>query len=73
MRALDQDPGTRRVARLVGDADHVADRGKVGLVHRLVGLGFAQHADFLVVLEDRVPGLDDPGDGCLGALGFADV
>ena len=66
-------PGTRRVDRRIGHAHHVADGGQIRLVHRLVGLGFAQNADFPVVLEDRVPGLDDPGDGGLGALGFADV
>ena len=58
---------------LVGDADHVADGRQVRLVHRLVGLGLAEDADLLVVLEDRVPGVDDPADGRLGVLGLADV
>ena len=51
----------------------MADGRQIGLVHRLVGLGLAQDADLLVVLEDRVPGVDDPGDGRLGVLGLADV
>ena len=66
-------PERAGVDRLVGHADHVADRGQIRLVHRLVGLCLAQHADLLVVLEDRVPGFDDPRDGGLGALGLADV
>ena len=51
----------------------MADGRQIGLVHRLVGLGLAEDADLLVVLEDRVPGVDDPGDGRLGVLGLADV
>ena len=71
--ALDQDARAARVDRPVRDADHVADGRQIRLVHRLVRLGLAQDADLLVVLEDRVPGVDDPGDGRPGALGLADV
>ncbi len=71
--AFDQDAGTAGIDGLVGDADHVADGRQIGLIHRLVGLGLAQHADVLVVFEDGVPGIDDPGDRRLGALGLADV
>ena len=73
MGALDHDPRSARVDRLVGDADHVADGRQVGLVHRLVRLGLAEDPDVLVVLEDRVPGVDDPGDGRLGALRLAGI
>jgi hypothetical protein len=51
----------------------VSDGRQVGLVHRLVGLGFAKDTDFLVVLENGVPGVDDAADGGSCAFGLADV
>ena len=71
--AFNQDAGTAGVDGLVGDPDHAADRRQVGLIHWLVGLGLTQDSDFAVVFQDRIPGVDDPGDRWLRALGLTDV
>src|SRR6266481_6130097 len=46
---------------------------QVGLVHGLVRLGLAEYPDLLVLLENDIPGVDNPSDGRLGVLGLADV
>lgn len=73
VRRFDEDSRSIGVDGFVGESDHMADGGEVCLIHRLVGFGLAEDADFGVVFEDGVPGVGDSSDRGFGVFGLADI